>query len=367
MPVHPMHRNYAETLEEDRQAIILADHLGFHDAFVGEHLTDQVETVTNSMLFLATLIHSTNRIKLATGTSNLSHSHPSLIAAQAAMFDNLARGRFIFGISPGALPSDAEVLGILDEDRNQIFAEAIDAILAIWQSEPPYRFDVPGNRFKISTERTINPELGIGAFPRLYQQPLPEIVGTVVAPFSKGVIAMGERNFHPLSANFLLPRWAKTHWENYAQGKANVNQVADPAEWRIARCIFVADSDRIASQYAREDQNSPYRFYFKQLFTKMKNAGRHAVFKEHLSQPDDELTEDYVHERLIIHGSVNNVVDQILALREETGDFGELVYAGMDWVAPDLAKRSMELMATEVMPRVNAAITKDRVSAEVAV
>jgi alkanesulfonate monooxygenase SsuD/methylene tetrahydromethanopterin reductase-like flavin-dependent oxidoreductase (luciferase family) len=57
-------------------------------------------------------------------------------------------------------------------------------------------------------------------------------------------------------------------------------------------------------------------------------------------------------------GTVNKVVDQILAMREETGDFGELVYAGMDWADPALAKRSMQLMAEEVMPRVNAAIGK---------
>jgi hypothetical protein len=56
---------------------------------------------------------------------------------------------------------------------------------------------------------------------------------------------------------------------------------------------------------------------------------------------------------------VNQVVDQILALREEAGAFGELVYAGMDWVDPALARRSMELMAGEVMPRVNRAIRED--------
>jgi alkanesulfonate monooxygenase SsuD/methylene tetrahydromethanopterin reductase-like flavin-dependent oxidoreductase (luciferase family) len=63
-------------------------------------------------------------------------------------------------------------------------------------------------------------------------------------------------------------------------------------------------------------------------------------------------------DRLCIYGTVNKVVDQLLALREQVGDFGELVYAGMDWTDPKLAKRSMELMATEVMPRVNAAIAK---------
>ena len=93
MPVHPMHRKWSETLKEDQQAIILADQLGFHDAFMGEHLTDACENITNSMMFLATLIHDTKTIKLATGTTNLAQMHPVLIAVNAAMFDHLAQGR----------------------------------------------------------------------------------------------------------------------------------------------------------------------------------------------------------------------------------------------------------------------------------
>ena len=162
MPVQPQHRHPAETLKEDREAIMLADRLGYHDAFVGEHLTDRIENITNSMMFLATLIHSTKTIKLASGTANLSHMHPVLVAAQAAMFDHLAEGRFIFGISPGALVSDAEALGILGEDRNRMFAEAIDVILAIWERDPPYGIDFPGNRFKVTTETTLHPPTGPG-------------------------------------------------------------------------------------------------------------------------------------------------------------------------------------------------------------
>ena len=135
MPMHPLHRNPTETLQEDRQAVILADQLGFHDVFIGEHLTDKAENVSNSLMFLATLIDATKRIKLGSGTCNLSHMHPTLIAAQAAMFDHLSKGRFIFGISPGALASDAEALGILGEDRNQMFVESIDVILEIWKRE----------------------------------------------------------------------------------------------------------------------------------------------------------------------------------------------------------------------------------------
>jgi alkanesulfonate monooxygenase SsuD/methylene tetrahydromethanopterin reductase-like flavin-dependent oxidoreductase (luciferase family) len=356
MPLHPMHRDPAQTLQEDREAVILADRLGFHDAFVGEHLTDRCENITGSLVFLATLIGETRAIRLATGTSNLSQSHPVVIAAQAAMFDHLARGRFIFGISPGALSSDAEALGILDEDRNRMLAEAIDVILAIWERDPPYAIDLPGNRYKVTTAKTFAAEIGRGVMYRPYQKPRPEIVGTVVAPHSKGVIAMGERDFHPLSANFLLPHWLPSHWENYAEGKRRAGRAADPADWRVARTIFVADDDATARRYAREDAASPYRFYWTQLREKMMRAGRQVIFKMHEKEDDAAVTVERLLERLVLCGSVDSVVDQVLALREQAGDFGELVYAGMDWVDPALARRSMELMAQEVMPRVNRAI-----------
>lgn len=356
MPMHPPHRPWSETLKEDREAVILADKLGFYDAFIGEHLTDQVENITNSMLFLATLLPETRTIKLATGTTNLSQMHPVLVACQAAMFDHLAEGRFILGVSPGALKSDAEALGLLEEDRNKIFAEAIDVILNIWSGSPPYDIDLPNNRFKVSTRKSAALDLGVGIMPRPYQTPRPEIVGTVVAPFSKGVIAMGERDFHPLSANFLLAKWVKTHWANYAEGKKSVGISADAADWRVARSIFVADDDRIAERYGKSDANSPYRFYFHQIRSKFAMSGRLGAFKDEPSRLDSEITDDYALDRLLICGSVNSVVDQILALREEVGNFGELVYAGMDWVDPAIAKRSMQLMAEQVLPRVNAAI-----------
>ncbi len=358
MPVHPMHRNWAETLKEDREAIVLADKLGFYDAFMGEHLTDACENITNSMMFQASLIPETRQIKLATGTSNLSHMHPVLIAVQAAMFDHMAEGRFILGVSPGALTSDAEALGILEQDRNKMFAETIDVILAIWEREPPYDIDFPDNRYRVSTARTMSLNLGVGYLGKPYQKPRPEIVGTVVAPFSPGVVLMGKRDFHPLSANFLLSKHLRSHWENYAKGRAEAGAEARTADWRVARAIFVADDDKLAERYGREDPRSPYRFYFEQMRAKMKRGKRLYVFKSYKDQPDDEISHDWVMDHCVIHGSVNKVVDRILALRDEIGDFGELVYAGMDWVEPALNKRSMQLMAEEVMPRVNAAIGK---------
>lgn len=358
MPIHPADRPWRETLREDREAVILADQLGFHDAFIGEHLTDRCETITSSMLFLATLAPVTSRIRLGTGTSNLSQHHPVIIAAQAAMLDHLCDGRLILGISPGALTTDAEALGILDEDRNRMFAEAIDAILEIWGRDPPYDIDLPGNRYKISTARTMSLDLGLGFLPKPMQRPRPEIVGTVLAPESQGAIAMGRRDFHPLSANFLMPVWLRSHFENYAKGKREVGDTADPADWRIARTIFVAADDATAERYGRSDDRSPYRFYYRQILAKLHRSKRLFVMKTSRDQPDEAVQLDSILDQLVIAGSVNRVVDQILELRETTGDFGEIVYAGIDWVDPELARASMRLMAEEVMPRVNDAVKR---------
>lgn len=155
-----------------------------------------------------------------------------------------------------------------------------------------------------------------------------------------------------------MPEWVKTHWPKYVEGREAVGAKAHPSEWRVAKSIFVADDEATAKRYALQE-GGPYHFYFKQLVRKLvTGGGRSNLFKTDQSMPDSELTPDYVTNRLVLAGTVNSVVDQILAFREQVGDFGNLVYACHDWMEPSLGKRSMELFATEVMPRVNAAIGK---------
>jgi alkanesulfonate monooxygenase SsuD/methylene tetrahydromethanopterin reductase-like flavin-dependent oxidoreductase (luciferase family) len=337
MPLHPPGRNIAETLAEDREAVILADRLGFSEAYVGEHVTDAAETVTSSMIFLASLIAETKNIMLGTGTINVPNSHPAAIAAQAAMMDHMLKGRFIMGISPGGLMSDAEVFGNFGKDRNAMFVEGINMVLKIWESEPPYNLE--GEYFKVTVGQTMIPEIGQGYIMKPYQRPHPLIVGTAVAPFSKGVTEMAKRGWQPISANFLMPEWVKSHWPKYAEGRAEVG----------------ADDEATAKRYGLEE-GGPHHFYFKQLVRKLVNGGRSNLFKTDQSMDDALVTPEYVANKLVFAGTVNSVVDQILAFREYVGDFGNLLYAGHDWMDPKLAKRSMELFATEVMPRVNAAI-----------
>ncbi|MEQ8195440.1 MAG: LLM class flavin-dependent oxidoreductase [Rhodospirillales bacterium] len=353
MPIHPPKRNYVETLKEDREFAILADQMGFTEAFFGEHSTDAAETISSCLIFVASLIHATKNIKLGSGTINLPNSHPARIAAEAAMVDHMAEGRFIMGISPGGLLSDAEVFGNLDNDRTAMFVECINQVLEIWKNDPPY--NLKGQFWNISTERTLIPDLGQGYIAKPYQKPHPPIVVTAVAPFSKGVTAAAERGWEPISANFLQPQWVASHWPRYVEGCEAAGRPADPKNWRIAKSIFVADDDAVAEDYATKE-GGPYHFYYHSLYTKLLRGGRANLFKTHRDQPDEELNLPTIVDQLVIRGSVNKVVDELLKFRDTVGDFGTLLYAGHDWQDKKLAVRSMELMADKVMPAVNKAI-----------
>jgi alkanesulfonate monooxygenase SsuD/methylene tetrahydromethanopterin reductase-like flavin-dependent oxidoreductase (luciferase family) len=357
MPIHPLDKDWRQSLREDREAFVLADELGFAEGYAGEHVTDQAENITSCLMFLASLIDRTKTIKLGTGTVNMPNSHPATIAAQVAMLDHMLDGRFIFGISPGGLLSDAEVFGNLDADRNAMFLEAINQVLYIWQNDPPY--NLKGKYWNIGIEKHYLRDIGQGFIPKPLQRPHPPIVVTAVAPFSKGVTEAAARGWDPISANFLMPAWVKSHWPKYVEGCERAGRKADPANWRVAKSIFVADDEKTAKAYATA-VNSPYRYYYSQLFTKMKHGGRIELFKKRREQADNEVTLEAICNELVIYGTPDKVADEILAFRDTVGDFGTLLYAGKDWTDRELGRRSMVLLAEKVLPKVNAAIGKSR-------
>jgi alkanesulfonate monooxygenase SsuD/methylene tetrahydromethanopterin reductase-like flavin-dependent oxidoreductase (luciferase family) len=348
MPMHPIGKDWQQSLREDREAFILADQLGFVEGYCGEHATDPEENITSSALFMATLVDATSRIKLGTGTLNMPNHHPVSVAGSIAMLDHLLGGRFILGISPGALPSDAESFGNMDMNRPAMFLEAINQVLQIWSSDPPY--NIKGQFWNVSTERTHIQETGMGTIPRPLQRPHPPIVVTAVTPFSPGVAEAAARGWDPISANFLLPKWVNSHWLKYVEGCQRIGRQPLATDWRVAKTICVAKDDATAKAYAM-GTDGPYYYYYRSLFSKLKRRGALGVFKTDAQQPDDEVTLEGVMDQLIIHGSPARVADQLCALREQTGDFGTLLYAGMDWQDRDLARDSMILLAEQVLPR----------------
>src|ERR1700761_7504928 len=169
MPIHALGKDWRVSLKEDREAFLLADELGFTEAYVGEHVTDRAENITSRVAFLAWIAAATKRIKLGTGTINMPNTHPATVASSIAMLDHMLDGRLIFGISPGGLLSDAELFGNLGADRNAMFLEAINQVLQIWESDPPY--DIAGKYWNISIQKTLMKEVGQGIIARPLQKP----------------------------------------------------------------------------------------------------------------------------------------------------------------------------------------------------
>lgn len=359
-PVHPPSKDYRQVLRENREAILLADRLGYREAFIGEHVTDRAEPITSSLMFIASVARDAPRIVFGSAAVTLPSYHPAMVAAHVAMIDHLTDGRFVFGIGPGGLLSDAEMFGALDADRGDRMLQAIDMILAIWATEPPYR--LRNDYWRASTARTLNREIGQGVVPVPLQKPHPPIVVTSITPHSRGIAAAAARGWDPISSNYVQAHWVATHLPRYLEGLRRAGRPADGAGWRVAKSIFVADDHREALAYARSP-DGPYGFYFRNIMTKLIGNGRPELFRVRPDQPDAEVTLEQSLETQVIAGDASAVVDQILAFREQVGGFGTLLYVGHDWTDPARGRRSMELMAREVMPRVNEALGGDDDSA----
>lgn len=322
-PVHPPSRSTAEVLREDREAVVLADRLGYGEAFIGEHLVDRAETITSCLAFIAHLADACPSITFGTGVLPLANYHPAMAAAQVAMVDHLVGGRFILGFGPG-VPGDAEALGDTSSDRNRKSQEAIEQILRIW-SDPEF--------FRTGMARTYNPEIGVGIAVRPLQRPHPPIAITSIRPGGAGPQAAGRRGWTGISATYVGAHVVKAHIENYVEGRRAAGLSEDASGWRVARSIFVADDEATARRYTAARD-----FYFHVMRTKLGPAAG-----------------EVMREPLAFAGTPQSVAEQILAFRKEVGPFGTLLYTGHDWADPALARRSMELMATEVLPRINGA------------
>ena len=351
-PVHPPARRYADVLKEDREAVVLADRLGYREAFIGEHLVDSAETITSSLAFIAHLADACPSITFGTGVLPVANYHPAMAAAQVAMVDHLVQGRLVLGFGPG-VRADAEAIGDIESDRSRKSQEAIEQMLRIWSEEPPYQFN--GEFYTTHSGRSFNRDIGLGIAVRPLQRPHPPIAITSIRATGAGPRAAGNRGWTGISATYVGRHVVSAHIEGYLEGRQEAALPPSASGWRVARSIFVADDEGTARRYAHR-RDGAHGFYFRVMQAKLASGGALDVMLDDPTRPDSELGLESCLERLVITGTPQTVADQILRFRQDVGEFGTLLYTGHDWVDSALARRSMELMAREVMPRVNEAL-----------
>jgi alkanesulfonate monooxygenase SsuD/methylene tetrahydromethanopterin reductase-like flavin-dependent oxidoreductase (luciferase family) len=329
----------------------LLEKLGFDELFVGEHYSAATEPYPSPLMFAASLVPKTERLVFGTGVINAPLHHPAMIAAEAAQFDHLSRGRFILGIGTGSTPTDIEMMGVSADprERGKMLVESIETILAIWASDPPYEFE--GKYWTTRIKNTVNPGLHFGWLPKPYQKPHPPIAIPSSTADSASVKAAGRRGWSVISSALLSTADLANHWRLYREGCEEAGRAPSGEAWRVWRSIHIAGTDAEARTRVFGAE-SGYRHFYGHMHKVYTQLGRLGVLKTRPDMRDDEVTVDTFIEQRTIVGSPQTVLEQLIALRKEAGPFGTLLVSAVDWAGPNAAweRESLSRLAQEVMP-----------------
>jgi len=197
------------------------------------------------------------------------------------------------------------------------------------------------------------PDIGLRLHLKPYQRPHPPIGVAGVSANSETLVLAGERGYIPMSINFVPPRILKTHWEGVETGARRAGRVVDRTTWRIARDVYVADTDARARREAIGGTlGRDYRDYFLRLLPKLRGFD---MLKVDPAMPDAEVTLEYLCDNIWIVGSPDTVARKLATLSDDVGGFGTLLVIAHEWTPRGAWERSMRLLAEEVVPRLSRA------------
>jgi alkanesulfonate monooxygenase SsuD/methylene tetrahydromethanopterin reductase-like flavin-dependent oxidoreductase (luciferase family) len=351
MPVHPPERLLAETLAEDTEKSLLAERLGFDELWVGEHFSATSEPIPSPLMFMAGLVPRTTRLCFGTAVINITNHDPVIVAAEAAQFDHMSRGRFMLGIGPGGLISDFELFGVTDPAaRTRATLEAVQLIQRIWAQDPPY--DLPGEFRSVRLKEAIIPELGVGFMPKPFRPGGPPISTSLASPDSASARTAAREGWGIISGNISPPYSVASHWATYSKACAELGRPALGEQWRVARNIMVAPSDSEARERVF-GEGASNRYFFRYMHKVLGRVGLLSRLKPDPAMADEDATPDVLCEADVIYGSPATVLDKLVAFRDRVGPFGTLLMTGLDWLGDNEAaeRRSMQLLAQDVMPK----------------
>jgi len=127
----PHDQAYAEMLEQ----IALAEGLGFGECWFAEHHFTDYSLLPSPNLMIAAALQRTTRMRFGNYVNVLPFHHPLRLAAEAPTLDNLAHGRFDFGIGKGVRPGEFAKLGLSFDDAGDMTEEAIEILLKLWRED----------------------------------------------------------------------------------------------------------------------------------------------------------------------------------------------------------------------------------------
>ncbi len=353
MPVHNPTKSLVQCFDEDLELAVRCDELGFNDFWVGEHHSSTYENIASPEIFLGKVLGVTKNIRIGPAPVCLAYHNPVHVANRLAFLDHLSHGRLNVCFGPGAVPTDLEAFNVAPPEIGRRVAEAIDCIMNIWTSEPPYQFKGEFTDFEIADH--IDPEMGIGELHKPLQQPLPPIYVPSISRASKGLEIAAGKGFNFISHHMIHADVLKDQWITYQRGAGNAGITPTPENWAVSRNIFVGETDEEAQQFAREGSLGKCIEYILELTRRTAPNGV-GLWKPRPDMADEEVNLDYFMDEIIIAGSSETVAKKLVELRTQVGEFGNIVLVAHDFDNREKWLRSVELFATEVLPTVNESI-----------
>ena len=347
MPLHPPQVPLADTYASDLEQLVELDRLGFSEAWIGEHLTSGWENIPAPDLLIAQALGRTERIVLGTGVNCLPNHNPAMLAHRVAQLDQMARGRFYWGIGSGGFTGDLEMFEYTDAtEARRITLDLLDTVLRLWSEPTPGLYEHDRWRFRVPDP---NDAIIKRLYMRPYQQPHPPIGVAGVTPTSAMFTLAGQRGWMPMSLNIVPTSSLQKNWQTYAASAEAAGRPPDRSAWRIARDVYVAETPEQARREALDGVlGRDWREYFIPL---LGSQGRLGACKTDPNMSDAEVTPEYLCENIWIVGSVDEVAAKLRTLQEDVGGFGTLLLMGHEWQPAEQWQRSMRLFVEQVMPR----------------
>ena len=329
-PFHRLGENPTLAIARDIELIEWLDHLGYDEAWIGEHHSAGWELIASPELVIAAAAERTRHIKLGSGVTSLPYHHPLMVAQRFVQLDHMTRGRAMLGCGPGALPSDAYMMGIEPVDQRRRMMQSLDAITRLLRCEEPVTKST--DWFELRQARLhLAP----------YSDPRFDIaVASTITPF--GMIAAGTHGLGVLSIGAGLPGGPEAlakQWQIAEETAAKHGTEVSRRDWRIVVNAHVAEDDERALAEVQRGERIETVTYFED--TLGRPPGR----------ADDPLR-DGVKMGSTLVGSPETVARGISRLIElSQGGFGGLMFRAHEWADREQTWRSYELFARHVMPR----------------
>jgi len=329
-PFHRVGDNPNLAIARDMELIQWLDHLGYDEAWVGEHHSAGWEIIAAPELIIAAAAERTRNIRLGSGVTSLPYHHPLMVVNRFVQLDHMTRGRAMLGCGPGALVSDAYMMGIEPSDQRRRMDESLDAITRLLKCEEPVTMKT--DWFELRDARLHLAPYSDPCFPIAVASTLTPAGMQVAGKYGLGVLSLGAGI--PGGPDALAGQWKIAEEE-----AAKVGRTMSRKDWRLVVNMHTAEDDELALREVQAGERIETVTYFED--TLGRPPGR----------ADDPLREGVKMGTTLV-GSPDTVARGIERLIENSqGGIGGVMFRAHEWANREQTLRSYELFARWVMPR----------------